>query len=172
MLTLSLVATLLLGSARASDDPCAGVKLQTDGFTHATTAKVQQLFYWTTWYTLWKAEFNGGVSQLTLNVPMDGMQLVVFAAGYSAQFLMADGSIVSLQTTADAPPVPQSSGTSVMTTWNLVFPLSKEQVAAFSGQAVTSVRTPLPNGDRTWTVKSKSQKTFQKAFACYASMTP
>lgn len=167
----SLFALTLFNAALAKE-PCSGVKIKEDQFTHEATAEVKQAFSWGSWFVLSKVQFSGGKSTLALSIPLEGIHQVAFSAGYTVKFLLADGSVVEIATTEDTLPSPTSNSASVFTLWNVVLPITKEQATQFAAQPITSVRTELPTVTRDWSVTKKMDKSFSSTFACYATMLP
>lgn len=166
-----VLLALGIGTSQAGE-PCSGVKLKTDDFTHSTTAAVNYVFYTPGWYAKWTANFNGGQADLTLSVPQEGVQQVVLNTGYTVQFLMEDGAVIALDTVEDSLPAPQAGTSKLFTNWTIRLPLEKDEVTALSAQKVTAMRTTLPAGDITWKTIGKGTKLFQRAFTCYSSLMP
>lgn len=175
MLPFILPTMLLVAEARAAN-PCAGVDVVEDKFTHATTAKV----WGTSWpvapggvflRTPWQAVFENGASRLEVELQLGGVHSEVLPSGHKVLLLMKDDSVYELVTTADTQPTPASPNGALMTIWPVHFVIDKSTAAKLSGQQVASVRTTLPGGDLTWTFGAPA-KEFMRAFACYASLMP
>lgn len=171
-----IAVLLLLPAAQAGGkDPCADAYVTEDKFTKETTSRRARNFPALSAAAPigYEVTTQAGSAKLALVFAKTQAHDASLPAGYTAKFLMADGSVLDISAPEETRPVAgvhsTTSTVSVFTTWVATFPLDKATLDSLTAQEIAAIRAPNPGGDITWE-NGAGLKALRVALSCAATL--
>lgn len=174
MITFTMALLLSMPALAGGKGLCADTKVTEDRFTHSKVSQAGQYFPLVSPERElgWQVTTTDNTASLSVMLSKLQAHDSVLPAGYLVKFLMKDGAIIELASSAESVPVQGIfNSTTIYTTWLAPFAVSKEVLVALAAQEVVAIRAPHPAGDVTWE-SGRGLKDLNSALACAASLAP
>jgi len=159
--------TVLIASSASAKDPCSKIKPHTDSFGVTTRGMLQYVGIGG-YLAVSLVDKDGTVELLTMYV-MPGSIDEVVPKGTPGQIALADGTVVTLVTSADAAPVTNANtAANIFTQWQLPYVVDAKTLATLSTSPISAVKSTILNQDVSFEIPEKKGARLQTAAGCLA----